>query len=220
QVTGLASSIGSTYSSTIRQALNAVLARISDLPQLRAAASPTTTLNKGIPTEPMIQDYTNSIGTLLTFTSLSGAGTSDTTLGNDVIVLTALARAEDQASAQRGTLFASLWTGKFPPQGLSDLQDQQASQAADQADFTSAASLSQQQLFQNTVTGTPADQAAYEESLAISTSANGSASIGSTGANAANLWYQNMTSTLGKMRSVENTLMNNIISRSQSLQTS
>src|ERR1700760_3027233 len=56
QVTGLASSIGSTYSSTIRQALNAVLARISDLPQLRAAASPTTTLNKGIPIEPMIGD--------------------------------------------------------------------------------------------------------------------------------------------------------------------
>ncbi len=215
QVTGQAASIGDNYSSSVRQALNGVLARISDLPQLRAAAS-----SPRFPTEPMIQDYTNSIGSLLTFTSLSGAGTSDTTLGNDVIVLTALARAEDQASAQRGTLFASLWAGKFPPQGLADLQDQQASQAADQADFTSAASLSQQQLFQNTVSGTPVDQAAYEESLAISTSANGSASIGSTGANAANLWYQNMTSTLGKMRSVENTLMNNIISRSQSLQTS
>jgi signal transduction histidine kinase/outer membrane murein-binding lipoprotein Lpp len=215
QVTGQAASIGDNYSSSVRQALNGVLARISDLPQLRAAAS-----SPRFPTEPMIQDYTNSIGSLLTFTSLSGAGTSDTTLGNDVIVLTALARAEDQASAQRGTLFASLWTGKFPPQGLSDLQDEQASQAADQAAFTSAASLSQQQLFQNTVSGTPVDQAAYEESLAISTSANGSASIGSTGANAANLWYQNMTSTLGKMRSVENTLMNNIISRSQSLQTS
>jgi len=38
QVTGLASSIGNTYSSASRQALNAVLARISDLPQLRAAA--------------------------------------------------------------------------------------------------------------------------------------------------------------------------------------
>jgi signal transduction histidine kinase/outer membrane murein-binding lipoprotein Lpp len=220
QVTGLASSIGSTYSSTIRQALNAVLARISDLPQLRAAASPTTTLNKGIPTEPMIGDYTNSISTLLTFTSLSGAGTSDTQLSNDVIVLTALARAEDEASAQRGTLFAALYTGQFPPQGLADLQDQLASQQADLNDFTSAASLSQQQLEQNTVSGTAVDNAAAEESKAINTSQNGSASIGTTGPAAANLWYQNMTTNLGKMRTVENTLMNNIISRSQSLQNS
>ncbi|HEY4702630.1 MAG TPA: nitrate- and nitrite sensing domain-containing protein, partial [Streptosporangiaceae bacterium] len=139
QVTGQASSIGDTYSSSIRQGLNAVLARISDLPQLRAASG-----TGKIPTEPMIQDYTNSIDTLLTFTSLSGAGTSDSELANDVIVLTALARAEDQASAQRGTLFAALWTGQFAPQGLSDLQDEQAQQAAAEADFTSAASLSQQ----------------------------------------------------------------------------
>jgi signal transduction histidine kinase/outer membrane murein-binding lipoprotein Lpp len=215
QVTGQASSIGDTYSSSIRQGLNAVLARISDLPQLRAASG-----TGKIPTEPMIQDYTNSIDTLLTFTSLSGAGTSDTELANDVIVLTALARAEDQASAQRGTLFAALWTGQFAPQGLSDLQDEQAQQAAAEADFTSAASLSQQQLFQNTVSGTPVDQAAFEESLAISTSKNNSASIGSTGPNAADTWYKNMTSTLGKMRSVENTLMNSITSRSNSLQTS
>jgi signal transduction histidine kinase/outer membrane murein-binding lipoprotein Lpp len=215
QVSGQASSIGDTYSSSIRQGLNAVLARISDLPQLRAAAGAGK-----IPTEPMIQDYTNSIDTLLTFSSLSGAGTSDTELANDVIVLTALARAEDQASAQRGTLFAALWTGQFAPQGLSDLQDQQAQQAAAEADFTSAASLSQQQLFQNTVSGTPVDQAAFEESLAISTSQNNSASIGSTGPNAADTWYKNTTATLGKMRSVENTLMNSINSRSNSLQTS
>jgi signal transduction histidine kinase/outer membrane murein-binding lipoprotein Lpp len=216
QVTGQASSIGSAYSSSIRNSLDAVLARISDLPQLRAAsASPGQ-----IPVEPMIQDYTNSIDTLLTFTGLSGAGTSDTQLANDVIVLTALARAEDQASAQRGTLFSALYTGQFAPQGLANLQNEQASQAADQNDFTSAASLSQQQLFQNEVSGTPVDQASYEESLAISTSSNGSASIGATGPAAADTWYTNMSSTLGKMRSVENTLMNNVISRSQSLQSS
>ncbi len=215
QVTGLASSIGDTYSSSIREALSAVLARISDLPQLRSASGGSL-----IPTEPMVQDYTNSIATLLTFTSLSGASTSDTELSNDVTVLTALARAEDQASAQRGTLFAALWTGQFPPQGLDDLQAEQAQQAAAQADFTSAATLPQQQLFQNTVSGTPVDQAASEESLAINTSQNNSASIGTTGPNAADTWYKNMTSTLGKMRSVENTLMNNINSRSNSLQTS
>ena len=215
QVTGLAGSIGNTYSSAIRQALNAVLARISDLPQLRAAAE-----TSKIPTEPMIQDYTNSIDTLLTFTSLSGGGTSDTQLANDVLVLTALARAEDQASAQRATLFGALLAEQFPPQGLSDLQNEQAQQAADEADFTSAASLSQQQLFQNAVSGTPVDQAAFEESLAISTSQNNAASIGSTGTAAASTWYSNMTSTLGKMRSVENTLMNNINTRSNTLQTS
>ena len=219
QVTGQASSIGSNYPATVRQGLQAVLARISDLPQLRAAAQ------GDLPAEPLIQDYTNSIDSLLAFTSLSGAGTSDTQLSNDVVVLTALARAEDQASAQRGMLFAGLMTGQFPPQGLDDLRNEQASQAADQSDFTSAASLAQQQLFQNTVSGTPVDQAAAEEALASSTSTNGSASIGGAGTKTADqaeasTWYQNMTATLGKMRTVEGTLMSNIISRSQSLQTS
>ncbi len=218
QVTGDANNIGPTYSASVRQSLNSVLARISDLDQLRNASTPSAGGN--IPALPLIKDYTNSIATLLTFTSMSGTGTSDAQLSNDVIMLTELARAEDQASEQRGTLYTALLTRQFPPQGLATLQSAQAQQAAAQQDFQSSTSLAEQQLFQNTVSGTPVDQAAFEEQVAISTSNNGSVSIGAlpAGVNSSTEWYGNMTFTVGKMRTVESQLVNNIVARSRALQ--
>ena len=218
QVTGDANNIGPSYSASIRQFLNSVLARISDLDQLRNTSTPPAGGN--IPALPLIKDYTNSIATLLTFTSMSGTGTSDAQLSNDVTTLTALARAEDQASEQRGTLYAALLAHQFPPQGLTTLQSAQAQQAAAQQDFQSSASLAEQQLFQNTVSGTPVDQAAFEEQAAISTSNNGSVGIGAppAGIDPATEWYGNMTFTVGKMRTVESQLLNNIVARSRALQ--
>ena len=66
QVTGDANNIGAGYSPAIRQSLGAVLARISDLDQLRNATTPPA---GQISVQPLIGDYTNSIDTLLTFTS-------------------------------------------------------------------------------------------------------------------------------------------------------
>ena len=218
QVTGDANNIGPSYSASVRQSLNSVLARISDLDQLRNASTPSAGGN--IPALPLIKDYTNSIATLLTFTSISGTGTSDAQISNDVITLTALARAEDQASEQRGTLYAALLAHQFPPQGLATLQSAQAQQAAAQQDFQSSTSLAEQQLFQNTVSGAPVDQAAFEEQVAISTSNHGSVGIGAlpAGVNPSTDWYGNMTFTVGKMRTVESQLVGNIVARSQALQ--
>ena len=217
QVTGNANNIGDGYSPGIRQSLNAVLARISDLDQLRNATTPP---NGDIPALPLIQDYTNSIETLLTFTSMSATGTSDAQLANAVITLTALARAEDKASEQRGTLYAALLARQFPPQGLTALQSEQAQEAAAEQDFRSSASLSEQQQFQNTVSGTPADQAAFEEQVATSTSTNGSVGVGLPADTAPGTWYSNMTFTVGKMRAVGSQLVSNVLARSRSLQSS
>ena len=218
QVTGDANNIGPSYSASVRQSFNSVLARISDLDQLRNASTPSGGGN--IPALPLIKDYTNSVATLLTFTSMSGTGTSDAQLSNDVITLTALARAEDQASEQRGTLYAALLARQFPPQGLATLQSAQAQQAAAQQDFQSSASLAEQQLFHNTVSGTPVDQAAFEEQVAASTSNNGSVGIGAlpAGVDPSTEWYGNMTFTVGKMRAVESQLVSNIVARSRALQ--
>ena len=217
QVTGDANNIGPGYSPAIRQSLSAVLARISDLDQLRNATTPPA---GKIPVQPLIGDYTNSIDTLLTFTSMTGSGTSDATLSSEVVTLTALARAEDQASEQRGTLFAALTAQQFPPQGLQALQNEQAQEAAAEQDFQSSATLAQQQLFQNTVSGPKVDQAALEENIATQTSNNGSASIGVTPALAPSTWFANMTTTVQDMRFVESKLISSILDRSRSLQSS
>ena len=151
---------------------------------------------------------------------MTGAGTSDATLSNDVVTLTALARAEDQASEQRGTLFAALTAQQFPPQGLQALQSEQAQEAAAEQDFQSSATLPEQQLFQNTVSGPKVDQAAFEEQVATQTSNNGSVSIGMPAAAAPSAWFTNMTATVQDMRVVENNLISSILDRSRSLQSS
>jgi signal transduction histidine kinase len=215
QVTGDANTIGSGYSTAIRQDLSSVLARIADLPQLRSTA-----MTGQIPTPVVIEDYTNSVGTLLTFTSISATGSNDPQLANDVIVLTALARAEDQASEQRGTLYGALLAGTFPPGGVTTLQSEEAQQTADLADFNSSATLAEQQFFQNTVSGTQVDQAAFEESVAATSGANnGHLTIDAApGTSASQQWYNNMTFTVGKMRTVEQSLVGGIVSRARSLQ--
>jgi hypothetical protein len=217
QVTGDANNIGSGYSTSIRQDLSSVLARIADLPQLRSTA-----MNGQLPTPVVIEDYTNSVGTLLTFTSISATGSNDPQLTNDVIVLTALARAEDQASEQRGTLYGALVAGAFAPGGVSTLESEGAQQTADLDDFNSSASLAEQQSYQNTVSGTQVDQAAFEEKLATTSGAsNGHLTIGTpAGTSASQQWYNNMTFTVGKMRTVEQSLVSSIVSRAQSLQSS
>ena len=151
---------------------------------------------------------------------MTGAGTSDATLSNDVVTLTALARAEDQASEQRGTLFAALTAQQFPPQGLQALQSEQAQEAAAEQDFQSSATLAEQQLFQNTVSGPKVDQAAFEEQVATQTSNNGSVSIGLPAAAAPSAWFTNMTATVQDMRVVESKLISSILDRSRSLQSS
>src|ERR1700761_2149855 len=220
QVSAQAATIGSGYSQSIRDALTQVKSVISELPQLRDAAAPTGAKTKA-PPQAMVTDYTNSISILLTFTSLSASGTSDTTLSRDVIILTSLARATDEASQQRATLYLALLAGHFPPQGLNNLVSQAAAQTADQADFDSSASLAQQQLFANTVSGTGVDQAAGQLLRATSTSQSGSVNIGDTnGVAPPTSWFNNETFTIQQMRKVQSNLINGIISRAQSLQTS
>jgi signal transduction histidine kinase len=217
QISGDASNIGPTYSAAIRSALSDVQARISDLDHLRSATAPPA---GNIPVLPLIQDYTSSIDALLTFTSLSGSGTNDTQLSSDVITLTALARAENQASQQRGILYAALIARQFAPEGLTSLQSAEAQESAAEADFQSSASLAEQQLFQNKVSGSAVDQAALEEQLAAATSNDGSVGIGVPAASAPGIWYGNMTTTVQDMRGVESTLLSSILTRSQSLQSS
>ncbi len=217
KVTALARGIGSSYPAATRLDLEAVLARINDLPKLRAAA-----LSSQVPPLPVIDDYTQAVDTLLSFTSATGTTAGNAQIENDVIVLTALARAEDQASEQRGTLYAALIAGRFGPEGLADLTAEQAQQTADLAEFRSAASLPEQQFYDNTVSGTQVDQSAFEESLATASGAgSGKLTIDAAhGTSPASDWYQNMSFTLGKMRTVESQLVGRIVVLSSSLQAS
>ena len=218
QVTALASAVGSSYPTQVQDDLSAVRDRISDLSHYRAAA-----LQTKAPALTVIENYSGAIADLFTLNDQIAEGTSDTTLANDVRALGALERDEDQATQQRGILYSALVGNRFEPGAALALSNAAASQAAELAEFQSAATISEAQFYQDTVAGAAVDDAGEMEQQAIAGSGNGttvSVSLPELPAkftNTAVAWDTDMSATVGSIREVEQGLVNQIRSRSQSL---
>jgi signal transduction histidine kinase len=218
QVTSLASGVGSSYPVQVQDDLSAVLDRISDLPHYRNAA-----LKTKAPALTVIDNYSGAIADLFTLNDQIAEGTSDTTLANNVRALGALERDEDQATVQRAILYSALVGNRFEPGAALALSNAAASQAAELTEFQSAATIGQAQVYQDTVAGAAVDDAGQMEQQAIASSGNGtSVSVSLPAApakftNVAVAWNTDMTATVGSIRSVQQGLVNKIISRSQSL---
>ena len=218
QVKSLASGVGSSYPAQVRDDLSAALDRVNDLSHYRAAA-----LDTKAPALTVINNYSGAIADLFTLNDQIAEGTSDTTLSNNVRALGALERDEDQATQQRAILYSALVANRFEPGAALALSNAFASQAAELAEFQSAATISETQSYQNTVAGAAVDDAGQMEQQAIASGSNSttpSVSLPTAPAkftNAAVAWDTDMSATVGSIRTVEQGLVGQIISRSQTL---
>jgi signal transduction histidine kinase len=218
QVTSLAGAVGSSYPTQVRDDLSAVLDRISDLSHYRAAA-----LSTKAPALTVIESYSNAIADLFTLNDQIAEGTSDTSLANNVRALGALERDEDQATQQRAILYSALVAGRFEPNAAQGLSNALASQQAELAEFQSAATIGEAQVYQDTVAGAAVDDASQMEEQAISSSGNGTTvnvSLPTAPAkftSTAVAWNTDMSATVGDIRKVEQGLVDQIKSRSQTL---
>jgi hypothetical protein len=223
QVTSLASGItsNSAFPAQVQADLASVLDRVNDLPHYRSAAAHTLA-----PSLTVISDYSEAIANLFTLNDQIIQGSSDATLANTVRALGALSRAEDQASQQRGILYAALVTGQFEPGAATALISAQAQQAAEFAEFQSAATINEQQVYSDRVAGPAVDNAQAMELQAIASGGNGGNLVvtpppGSTpGVPVASIWNSDMTQTLNDMRSVEQGLVNQADAQARSLHSS
>ncbi len=223
QVSSLASGIAgnSAFPAQVQSDLAAVLDRVDDLSRYRSAATGTMA-----PSLTVINDYSEAIADLFTLNDQIAQGSSDATLQTTVRALGAMSRTEDQASQQRGILYAALLEGQFEPGAEAALTSAQAQQAAELAEFQSAATIGQQQLYSDTVAGPQFDNADQMELQAIASGGNGghltvTAPPGSpAGASVASVWNSDMTKTLSEMRQVEQGLVNSVIGQSSSLHSS
>jgi signal transduction histidine kinase len=222
RVTSLAASINSSYPAQVRNDLSAVLDRLSDLKQYRFAATKTHA-----PSLTIIQDYSQAVNDLFTLNDQIAQGSSDPTLNTSVRALGALARSEDQATQQRGILFAGLLAQGFEPNAAQALSSASAAQQAEQAEFDDDATLDEQQHFADTVAGQPVDDAQGMELQAIASTSSASGNLfvatppgpPNFGSPAA-AWNYDMSQTVGKMRSVEDGLVGSIIGQAQTLHSS
>jgi signal transduction histidine kinase len=218
---------GSGFQAGTVQDLNALLASINDLSNIRSVV----TASK-LPAAQVVRVYTNNlIDVANTFSAAVGNGANDADLQGNVTTLATLLRAENQMSVQRAILFAALSNAPpvLGPEDLSTLQQAATQEAAQEADFKASASQTEFGLFSNTVAGTQVDSAAEEEQLAITlastpgTAANPSTPLTAhnSGLNAAD-WYSNMSARINDTRRVTNglgttSLVDQISSRASTL---
>jgi signal transduction histidine kinase len=170
------------YQSQVQLDLGNAVQGISDLQQVRIAARNQTAGGTLYPASPTILTYDRIISQLVTFVGDVASGSGNVTLENQVSTLATLLRVSDDASLERAYLYQALTkpTPQLTPGELDGLNNTVAKKLADLAAFTSGATVTEFQFFQNTVSGQAVDEAESALRLAItSATAGGVPKIGS-----------------------------------------
>jgi signal transduction histidine kinase len=210
-VRALAGQINSSYPAAAQADLTAALSSLAALPELHTLA------HSQITSLPEIGHYSSVVATLLAFDNDIAAGSPSAPLAQTVTSIEALAQAEEQTSQQRAVLYAALIEGKFEPGALTALIGAQSSQASAQSTFHKVGDnlpsytpgtglnpfVSEGQQFNDIVAGPEADAALAIELDATVAAQNGqSLSRATRGTGGARAWYDDMTFTLDKQRTV------------------
>jgi signal transduction histidine kinase len=201
-----AAAIGASYPQQARQQAQALVAQVNALPSLRDAA-----LTTQLPVLDVVQKYTTTIDNLLAVESQVALGSSDADLAGTVRALGLVSRIEEEFSQQRALLTVAFTQGGFPPGVLAAVNDALAQQNSNLNEFSTTATAAQRALYNTTVSGSLVDRANAQEQQAIS---NPSLTDNST---TADDWYGASSSTLGKIRLVEQQLVASTIARASSL---
>jgi signal transduction histidine kinase len=223
-VQGLAGQIGSGFPQVARTDLTLALSSLGELSELR-------TLTQGNGSEmsslPLIEHYSSVISQLLAFDDDIAAGSSSARLEQTVASLNALGQTEEQASQQQGILYGALLEGQFELGALSTLTAAESSQSGDLASFQSvgttlpadvpgsglSVSLTESQQYNDTVVGPPVDEALGIEQDATTVGGGQRLDGGQ-----AQLWFSDMSATVGDMRTVEGDVLSSITVQAGSLQ--
>ena len=208
QVRSLASKIDESYSPQAQLAAKVALTSLDGLPYLRKVATRTK-----LPALVVVQEYTNAIDDVLALDDQIAQAASDPSLAQTVHVLGLVSAMQEVASEQRAILAAALLQGSFSAGQQSALQAAQSAQQSDQASFNISASVSQQQIWNNSVNNSFVYLANSEELQAISLQDNSSHSLATDPTSPAD-WYGAMSNTVDiQMGSVAHQLTNAVIAR-------
>ena len=216
QVTGLLGGVGSSYPAPVYQDAQAAANAISGLSALRTVAT-----QSRLPSLVLIQEYANTINTLLAVDDEVAVGSNDSTLAGTARVADLVSEIKEEVSEQQAILTSALASnlvglgpGQFGPSQQTAITDEEAEQQGNQAEFNAAATSSQRQLFNSALSASGVARAQAQEQEAISLASSGSPiATDPTIVDASTSLYY----VVGSLRSVEQQLVNSVISRSTSL---
>jgi len=221
----LATAIGSQFPASTQQRAATVVSEIDLIPGLRTQLS-------GQPPSDAIQAYSEAIADLFNLNDEITSGSGDPALSDEVRTLGAISRAKDQASQQRAILYAALVEAEYhDPAALSDaggVQSLTTASGLEQADllaFQASATPAEQNAFLATVASPEVDTAQLLDNF-ISVAQNlqdvgmldTKGSVAITPATAPDLWYNTMSDTIDRMRTIELQVAGAIVARSRMLE--
>ena len=155
-VDAMVAGIGTSYGPQVVASVTKLRSRLSNLPYLRTNATKTQ-----MPASAVIEVYGASISDLLAFNDMLTQNAADTKLAQTARAMAAVSRAKEQASEQRGLLYASLIHGSLATNDLSSMAGARSGEQSGVSAFRDAATTDQRQMYDDTVIGQPVDT--YDE---------------------------------------------------------
>ncbi|MEW1847154.1 nitrate- and nitrite sensing domain-containing protein [Nonomuraea angiospora] len=198
---------------TITQQL---VSRLPEIPATRGVVQSTQLLAL-----PALTKYSQVISAFQQFHDQIAQGGDQEALGNSVRALSALAKAHDAASQQRGLLAAVASAGRFQSGELERFMAARAQQESEIAVFRSVATLDQLQTYDDTVTGTLVDRAEAIRLRALAqVTAGGRIDLDPDRKDDAERWFVAISGTVDGMWTVQRRLGESINVQSRTLQDS
>ncbi|MGP3961601.1 nitrate- and nitrite sensing domain-containing protein [Nonomuraea sp. 3N208] len=190
---------------------------LTRLPEIAAAR--TTVLKTEVLALPTLTRYAQIIGAFQQFHGEIGQGGEDEALATGVRALSALAKAHEAASQQRGLLAAVASAGRFQSGELDRFMAARAQQDSELEVFRSVATLQERQAYDDTVTGTLVDRAEVIRLRALAQAGqSGPIDIAPESGEDAGFWFAAMSGTVDGMWTVQKRLGASIIVQSRALE--
>ncbi|MCW2863153.1 MAG: hypothetical protein JWP48_4861, partial [Actinoallomurus sp.] len=212
-VRAMAAGVDTSYGSQVVASITTMRSRLNSLQYLRSNAIKTQ-----MPAPSVIEVYSESISDLLGFNDILTQGAADPKLAQTARAMAGVSRAKEQASEQRGILYASLVHGSLSTTDLSSIAAARSGEDSGIAAFRDAATPEQRQLYDDTVIGQQVDT--YEEfhvraiALGLTGQAAQHLDLDPAGSGDADEWLKAATSKIDLMHAVELRLADDLIAGS------
>jgi signal transduction histidine kinase len=208
-----ANAVDSSYGPLITGKLTAVRHQLGTLDALRNSA-----LTTELPALPAINAYSKIISDLLAVDLEIGGSGNSRQLSELARTLDSFSQAKERTSRQRAILSAVMTAKRFQPDELNSLLFANQQQESALQDFESVAQPAQQEMFEDTVTGTDVDLAEQIRQTAVARQARADLTAGAEEWFTAANWFDSMTNKLDLMRVVESRLVDGLVEESTDLQ--
>ncbi|MFI6919315.1 nitrate- and nitrite sensing domain-containing protein [Nonomuraea spiralis] len=200
-----------------KKSLDHIRIRLTQIPSMRKTVAETK-----LPALPTSEKYSEAIAELLQLYDELGQGSTDEEIIATSAALRAVARAEEEASKQRGLLTSALIRGTFEEPEYNAFLDARSRRASERDSFRAVATPEQRQFYDNTVASLKIGRAEFYAGRAVLLhNANQSLRrLDTSTTDDTDQWFQSITETVERLHAVQKSLSEQIATRSADIASS